>query len=124
MNHLKDAMKVSVLRSDTSSRCTAFTDRDTNIYIYTDICFNYSGLTNKSVHDVYWPGIVNSNSTEHGIWRNTLDGQLAHNLKTRLCRGASAGHTYAGDRTNDVAMSNDVKSTRKRCCKELGTSMK
>ena len=58
---LKQAMKAYEVRSDTN--WTAFTDRDKNACIG----FDNGWLTHKSILDVEWPGIINTDPLKHGV---------------------------------------------------------
>ena len=90
IKRLKQAMKASEVRSDTNSRCTAFTvkrDEDTNVRL------DHNKFPCVTTFDENRTHIIHSNSTENSVWSYSLCWKLTHHRRFRTQGLAPAGHT-------------------------------
>ena len=98
-------MKASVVKSDTSSMCTAFTERNTNIG------FENFRFANGALLYEEWSGIIDAYFVEHRIWSDMFHWKLAHHWRLGSGRLTLTSDTAVCDESNYFLTSNNVELT-------------
>ena len=120
MNLRRQAMKASVGKFETNSKCSAFTDNDTNTHTH---AFNDHWSESGTKFQWQRSCIVQTDLTEHCIWSNTFLRKLSKQLRLWSHSRVMTYHTGSGYGANDFTSNNDViQRSRKKsraCVKEL-----
>ena len=107
-NRLKQAIKASDVRSETTSRWTALTDTATK----TCLDYYWSAYTAQLQEDR--TSIIDTDVFKHHAGRDSLEWQLAHELGLRSHGEPSTSNASSGDGANSNALPNNVKLSAQR----------
>ncbi len=103
-------MKVSDVRSGTTSKWTAFTVRETNI----QICLHECWLADHSIFGENRNSIIHFNFFKNWSWPYLFERKLSYNLRLRSDRLAATNHTLVGDESYIRTELNYVELTAER----------